>query len=82
MFGSQLVDCSGRIRKCAIVGGGMSLRVGFLVSKDHSMPSQMSLWVERGKQEGNRMTLKDRECIVPGMRLDLDGCSKTPQLTA
>lgn len=28
------------------------------------------------------MTLKDRGCVVPGTRLNLDGCSKTPQLIA
>lgn len=56
----------------------MSLGVDFQASEDHSMPSQMSLWVERGEKGGNHMTLRDRGCTVPGTRLDLDGCSKTP----
>lgn len=60
----------------------MSLGVGFQASEDDSLPSQMSLWVERGNKGGNRMTLKDRGFTVPGTRLDLDGCPKTPQLTA
>ena len=29
MFGSQLVDCLGRIRRCGLVGGSVSLGMGF-----------------------------------------------------
>jgi hypothetical protein len=33
MFGSQLVDWLGRIRRCGFVGGDELLRVSFEVSK-------------------------------------------------
>lgn len=41
MFGSKLVEALGRFRKCGLVGGDMSLGVGFEVSKVHARPSLM-----------------------------------------
>jgi hypothetical protein len=32
MFGFQLVDCLGRIRRCGLVGGSLSLKVSFEVT--------------------------------------------------
>jgi hypothetical protein len=39
MFSSQFVDYLGRIRRYGIVEGGVSLGVGFEVSKVHIRPS-------------------------------------------
>lgn len=35
----QLINCLKRIKKCGLVGGSLSLGVGFKVSKAHSRPS-------------------------------------------
>jgi hypothetical protein len=39
MFGSQLVDYVGRIKRHGLVGKGISQLVGFEVSKTHARPS-------------------------------------------
>lgn len=44
ILGAQLVELVGKIRRCNLVGGGVSLGMGFEVSEDHSIPSVFSVF--------------------------------------
>jgi hypothetical protein len=65
MFAFQLMDCFGGIRRCALVEGGLSLGVGFEVSKTHARTSLCFLLMDQNVN--SQLLLQLRSCLPAAM---------------
>jgi hypothetical protein len=77
MFGAQVVDCLGRIGRCGLIGGGVSLIMGVRCQNPTPDPVSFSLPIIFVSDVDYQLLLQDCACL-PTTIVPFETVSKIP----